>query len=580
VISGVNLSTATGAAATAGTHTITASGGTASNYTVTHVDGTLTVGKAALTVTADDKAKTYGGADPALTYTPSGTLFYSDTFGVISGVNLSTATGAAATAGTHTITASGGTASNYTVTHVDGTLTVDPAIISLSGSRAYDTTTTFAASTFGSAGTIGGVNGETLALTGSGAVPTPVSGTHALNASGLALTNGTGQASNYTLAGGTHTGTIFPTVAVSFDFVGPAGGSWNSPGNWNQGALPLAGGTVNIPALSSPLLYTGGTTSLLTLNSASGLTLTGGALNLLGSGGAASNISGFPLTLAGGTLAGTGTVNIATSLDILAGGMLGGSLLVNGNVNNFAGVVSPGASAGRLTISGNYVQGPSGALFMEIGGTLAGTQYDQVVIGGNASLAGSLNVSFINGFVPTSGQLFELIKCSGVLSGAFSSTLFSPSIVPSLTYASSGFNLAAGVSSEPPLSPIIVEIYKSTSGTTATGEGGPAAGTNFATTGSYTGPLPTAGAYLETGTGQTLPLQPPPAGFGGLFTNVDTGESVFIGAGSSPPAGIYTSEDNRTVIVIENDGSVLVGSTSESGSVGKGSKVKKPANCS
>src|SRR5439155_1133218 len=128
VISGVSLSTVTGAAATFGAHPITASGGTAANYNVTMVDGTLTVSKAAaLTVTADDKNKVYGAADPALTSTPSGTLYYTDTYAVISGVSLSTATGAAATFGTHPITATGGTAANYNVTTVDGTLTVSKA---------------------------------------------------------------------------------------------------------------------------------------------------------------------------------------------------------------------------------------------------------------------------------------------------------------------------------------------------------------------------------------------------------------------------------------------------------------------
>ena len=65
-------------------------------------------------------------ADPALTYTPSGTLYYGDTYSVISGVVLATATGAAATAGTHAITASGGTAANYAIADVNGTLTVTP----------------------------------------------------------------------------------------------------------------------------------------------------------------------------------------------------------------------------------------------------------------------------------------------------------------------------------------------------------------------------------------------------------------------------------------------------------------------
>ncbi|MDP2949552.1 MAG: MBG domain-containing protein [Chloroflexota bacterium] len=145
VVSGLTLSTATGAAATAGEHTITASGGTAANYNISHVNGTLTVSKAPLTVTADAKGKVYGAADPDLTYTPSGDLFYGDAYGVIGGVTLSTATGADATAGEHTITASGGTAANYAINHVNGTLTVSKAeltvISAVAQNKVYDGTT-------------------------------------------------------------------------------------------------------------------------------------------------------------------------------------------------------------------------------------------------------------------------------------------------------------------------------------------------------------------------------------------------------------------------------------------------------
>ncbi len=99
VVGGVVLATATGASATAGAHPITATGGTSANYTITDVGGMLSVAKAPLTVTADDKSKVYGAADPALTYTPGGTLYYGDGYSVIGGVTLSTATGAAATVG-------------------------------------------------------------------------------------------------------------------------------------------------------------------------------------------------------------------------------------------------------------------------------------------------------------------------------------------------------------------------------------------------------------------------------------------------------------------------------------------------
>ncbi|HEJ3821090.1 hypothetical protein ISH39_26645 [Pseudomonas aeruginosa] len=46
--------------------------GLGGNYTLTFVDGQLQINKATLLVTADDKSKTYGDADPALSYQVSG----------------------------------------------------------------------------------------------------------------------------------------------------------------------------------------------------------------------------------------------------------------------------------------------------------------------------------------------------------------------------------------------------------------------------------------------------------------------------------------------------------------------------
>src|SRR5262249_17809842 len=96
----------------AGPHTLTAAYSGAPSFSTGAGGIGLQVTQAPLTVTADDKSKTYGASDPALTYTPSGTLYFGDTYAVISGVVLTTDTGAAATVGTHVITASGGTAAN------------------------------------------------------------------------------------------------------------------------------------------------------------------------------------------------------------------------------------------------------------------------------------------------------------------------------------------------------------------------------------------------------------------------------------------------------------------------------------
>jgi len=204
VISGVTLSTTTGAAATAGTHPITASGGTAANYAVTDVSGTLTVSQAPLTVTSNNQSKVYGAADPALTYTPSGTLYYGDPYSVISGVTLSTATGSAATAGTHTITASGGTAANYTISDANGTLTVSPASLTVTANNqskvygATDPTLTYTPSGtlyYGDQYSV--ISGVTLSTT-TGAAATV--GTYAITASVGASANYSITDANGTLA--------------------------------------------------------------------------------------------------------------------------------------------------------------------------------------------------------------------------------------------------------------------------------------------------------------------------------------------------------------------------------------------
>ena len=197
VITGVSLSTTTGAAATAGTHAITATGGTASNYAIADVNGTLTVSQASLTVTANNQSKVYGAADPTLTYTPSGTLYYGDTYSVITGVSLSTATGAAASAGIHTITASGGTAANYAIADVNGILTVSQASLTVTANNqskvygAADPTLTYTPSgTLYYGDTYSVITGVTLSTT-TGAAAT--AGTHTITASG-------GTAANYAIA--------------------------------------------------------------------------------------------------------------------------------------------------------------------------------------------------------------------------------------------------------------------------------------------------------------------------------------------------------------------------------------------
>ncbi len=121
--------------------------------------------------------------------------------------------------------------------------------------------------------------------------------------------------------------------------------------------------------------------------------------------------------LSGGTL---------TALAVnLSGGALKGSGVAIAPVSN-AGTVSPGASAGLLTVQGTYSQSAAGALKIELGGTTSGMQYDRLAISGAATLNGTLNVSFIDGYLPRGTEVFTILTASSI-SGTFS-TVNLPSV--------------------------------------------------------------------------------------------------------------------------------------------------------
>jgi gliding motility-associated-like protein len=122
-----SISTTATQSSNVGTYPITLTGGEDQNYTITLVNGTLTIGKKDLTITADDKQKTYGEANPILTFTYTG-LVNGDTK-VTTEPSISTTATASSNAGTYPITLTGGEDQNYTVTLVNGTLTVGKATL-------------------------------------------------------------------------------------------------------------------------------------------------------------------------------------------------------------------------------------------------------------------------------------------------------------------------------------------------------------------------------------------------------------------------------------------------------------------
>ncbi|KIA96125.1 hypothetical protein OC25_03235 [Pedobacter kyungheensis] len=97
-----------------------------SNYTITYVPANLEITRKALVITADNKNKNFGAANPALTASYSGFVGTETAAVLTSPVVLSTTATTTSSAGNYPITASGAAAANYSITYVAGTLTINP----------------------------------------------------------------------------------------------------------------------------------------------------------------------------------------------------------------------------------------------------------------------------------------------------------------------------------------------------------------------------------------------------------------------------------------------------------------------
>ncbi|WP_275668499.1 MBG domain-containing protein, partial [Oleisolibacter albus] len=170
-----------------------ATGSGLSNYSITYVDGTLTVNPAALTISVGNASKTYGASASLSGYSASG-LVNGDS---ISGLSLvSSGSGTAAGVGSYSIVGSAATGSglsNYSITYVDGTLTVNPAALTITAGDLSKMAGTNVVLTAYSA--FGLVNGDTVSgvvLSSLGVTAGAAPGTYAIvarDATGTGLGN-------------------------------------------------------------------------------------------------------------------------------------------------------------------------------------------------------------------------------------------------------------------------------------------------------------------------------------------------------------------------------------------------------
>jgi hypothetical protein len=188
-------------------------------------------------------------------------------------------------------------------------------------------------------------------------------------------------------------------VAGAYSITGTTSVSGNATVNFLNTAAP---------ASSGPFSNAGGTVTLgtgSTLNVSGNYTQTSGTTNLNG---ATLTAAGANVSILGGTLAATGTITAAT--------------FTNGGVLDLGSPFFPGDTPGTLTVNGNYVQTGTGTLDIKIGGPAAGSQFDQLRVNGDATLNGTLTVRLIDGYSPAAPATFQILVCTGMRSGMFSTT--------------------------------------------------------------------------------------------------------------------------------------------------------------
>ncbi|MHC4716149.1 MAG: autotransporter outer membrane beta-barrel domain-containing protein, partial [Planctomycetota bacterium] len=90
------------------------------------------------------------------------------------------------------------------------------------------------------------------------------------------------------------------------------------------------------------------------------------------------------------------------------GELTGAGITGGGHVYAEADVM-PGASPAAMAFGGDLSFGPLARLHTELGGTTAGSEFDQVNVAGSAALDGTLDISLIAGFAPELADEFRIL---------------------------------------------------------------------------------------------------------------------------------------------------------------------------
>jgi autotransporter family porin len=104
-----------------------------------------------------------------------------------------------------------------------------------------------------------------------------------------------------------------------------------------------------------------------------------------------------------------------TNTTVFFGDVTGAGPFTGTGAVRFEGSFAPGNSPAAVEIEGDVQLGADARLQLELGGTKPAVQYDQLHIGGVLSLDGSLDVSLLDGFVPSYGATFDLLDSASLV---------------------------------------------------------------------------------------------------------------------------------------------------------------------
>ena len=228
-----------------------AQGARLTNYSIGYVNGTLTIGKAALTVLANSTNRIYGATNPVFTATYTNFL-NGDTVAVLSGApSLTTTATTNSPVGNYAISNNVGTlsATNYSFVFSNGTLTVGSApliITANNASKAAGQNLVFAGTEFFSTGLLNGDTATNAMLTSAGATNTASAASYA-----IVITNvlGSGLA-NYGISyvNGTLTVTNVTVVTPVIGSTVSAAGGFTLSGTGGAGQTYILLGAVDLVA--------------------------------------------------------------------------------------------------------------------------------------------------------------------------------------------------------------------------------------------------------------------------------------------------------------------------------------------